>query len=468
MTVTNSTDSHVDAALVEKAVSALLKHHNANLDEKQSLLGSDVPLQVQFGLEVAPGRSQPKPVRLLIPNPVHSIEDAEVCLIVKEDSKESIQELIQAFPEHMSCIKKVLGLQSLRNKHAEYQQRRLLLAKYDVFMADDRILPMLTKALGKDFLKAKKQPIAVRITRREALPFAIKNALSATYMTIPEGTCVTVKAGNTAMKAQELVENVVRCAEAAVPKIPRKWANIRSISIKLPNSTALPVYNKTPEQLLEIAEMAGLSSAWKTAGHKEAAATNKKQKQQVEEETVAKEERKRKTKSPLLKALKKQKQQESRNDDVEKEQQEASNKSDEKKLKTRKQKTAKPEESTLVNKMTKKRKQSEDLAKESGEPEITSKKDKKTKKAKDGDESPGKTLKKDDSKKKKKTNDAFITSKKFKGSKKGYVFKNGQQGVGYYIDAPPVVDKMAMDAIARMQSRPKAGGRKGRRSRGGR
>jgi hypothetical protein len=45
---------------------------------------------------------------------------------------------------------------------------------------------------------------------------------------------------------------------------------------------------------------------------------------------------------------------------------------------------------------------------------------------------------------------AFLPAKKYEGSKSGYVFKRGAQGVGYYLDVKPVVDKMAMEAIVRL------------------
>jgi ribosome biogenesis protein UTP30 len=194
----------VDPSLVARAVAALLEHHKKTSDEKNSLLGNDRPVQVQFTLLRTPEKSSPKPIRVLVPHPLFkladkddggddSTEEPEICLIVKEESKPWCQEMIERFPEHMGCIKKVLGLQSLRKKHAQYAQRRELLNKYNVFMADDRILPMLTKALGKDFIKAKKQPVPINLTRKEALPFTIQKALSATYMTLSSGTCVMVK-----------------------------------------------------------------------------------------------------------------------------------------------------------------------------------------------------------------------------------------------------------------------------------
>jgi ribosome biogenesis protein UTP30 len=193
----------LDSALVERAVGALLKFHEKTSADKVSLLGTDQPIQVQFTLLRAPGRGSSKPIRVLIPHPLFKLadkaddsdgpEEPEICLIVKEESKELCQLMIEKFPEHMGCVKKVLGLRSLREKHASYEQRRELLNKYNFFMADERILPMLLKALGSDFSKAKKLPIPINLTRKEALPFAIRKALSATYMTVSTGTCVNIR-----------------------------------------------------------------------------------------------------------------------------------------------------------------------------------------------------------------------------------------------------------------------------------
>ena len=54
-----------------------------------------------------------------------------------------------------------------------------------------------------------------------------------------------------------------------------------------------------------------------------------------------------------------------------------------------------------------------------------------------------------------------MAAKKFKGSKKGYVFKMGKQGLGYYVDVKPVVDRMAMEALKRSaKSQSRRGGQK--------
>lgn len=434
--------SRVDYRLSSKAVEALIQYHDkqaavkAQESGKTPLLGSTDVVQVQIGLEVPPVHAQVKPMRLEIPRPFRGTidDDTDVCLIVKEDAKPWVQEMIRKFPQHMGCIKKVLGLESLRTKHAQYQQRRALLAKYDMFLADDRILPMLTTALGKAFFQVKKQPVPICLTREQALPFAIEKALRSTYMTLPRGTCITIVAGRTDMDPQHLAENVGAVCAWAIDKVPRKWANVRSISVKTTSSMALPFYNSTPEELQELAKLAGLETVWKKTDPKD-----------TKEPSDESKQRKRKNpgKSPLAKALKKQKQREG-NDDTEptKETRDTDEEVVEKKTDaatTKKaavkvRKTPKEDsKATNVERLMKKSKREEKPRPKPFEKKpMASDDDKPVPKAKESSD----TL-------------TFIAAKKFKGSKSGMVFKAGDKGLGYYVDVKPLVDKKAVDALLR-------------------
>ena len=272
----------VDVKLVDRALLALLRHHESP-SSKEHLLGNDLDVQVQFTLVRVPGNAGPRPVRIDIPHPLanvssssskgddydDSLRDVEACIIVKDASKEWVQEMIARFPSHLGCIKKVLTLQSLRIKHKTYDQRRLLLGRFDVFFADDRIVPMLSKALGTKFFDKKKQPIPVRLSREEALPFAIQRCLKSTYMYLSSGTCLTVRAGNTSMSPSKLLENIMSVCSEVPTKVPRKWSNVRSVSIKTTNSVALPIYNKTPEELAHIARLARGGGEQDRAGEEE-------------------------------------------------------------------------------------------------------------------------------------------------------------------------------------------------------
>lgn len=209
--------------------------------------------------------------------------------------------MIEKFPDHMGCVKKVLGLDSLRKKHASFEQKRQLLSKYNMFMADDRILPMMSKALGKAFIKAKRLPVPINLTRELALPLAVQKALSATCMTVNTGTCISIRTGHTGMEPEKISANIMAIVKSAVTKIPRSWANVQMISIKTADSVSLPVYNKTPEALKEIAKLAGITGV----SNKEQTSNN--DETEINQHQMREAKKEDNLKSPLLQALKKTK-----------------------------------------------------------------------------------------------------------------------------------------------------------------
>lgn len=446
------TYGEVNTPLLSRAMGALLKYHenkSAGQNKKQ-LLGDDSNVLVQFGLLNVPGNGtsiKTKPIRILLPHPYYKVdknddensssddddedelEKAEICLFVKDDeTKKVIQEMIAKLPKHLGCIKKVMELQSLRKKHSSYEQRRELMAKFDLFLADERILPMIGKAVGSKFFDVKKKtPIPINVTRKNSFPFALKNVLKSTLMYLPNGPCFVVKAGVTSMSKDNLIKNCEQIIKEAPLKIPKKWKNILNISIKTTESTSLPVYNTTPEELLEFADLVEETETPSTTtdnkGKKHKKRSREEEKAEQDEVIDDEEEKKKKLKqekSPLLKALKEQKS--------------ASKK------KKRKQEDdtegAKEEASTSTEKKSakKKKKKVKDTEQQQQEPSTT-------------------TTKQSDEKEKKKTKEEFVSSKKFKGAKKGYVFRMGKQGLGYYVDTPPKVNKAALKAVERKRKK---------------
>ena len=54
------------------------------------------------------------------------------------------------------------------------------------------------------------------------------------------------------MEEEEIVENVMAAVEAAVEKVPEKWANVRALHLKAVDSVALPIYQVVPELGMKI------------------------------------------------------------------------------------------------------------------------------------------------------------------------------------------------------------------------
>lgn len=252
------------------------------------------------------------------------------------------------------------------------------------------------------------------------------------------------------MPPKHVLENIQAVVENAVPKIPRKWSNIRSISIKMPTSMSLPFYNKTPHELAQISKMAGLEEE---------------QAQEEKDEKAQKEEkRKLAAKSPLVQALKKMEKDEPNDFKL-------SKKETKKSIEKEMEKDVPAEAKEMKRKVDKRDEVDSGKLKE-----LITESSKKKKRTMSADVDVSKHVEPKVSKKEtksseveKKVQDDFIASKKYKGSKEGYVFRNGKQGVGYYVDVKPVVDRMAMEAIKRLGASQSHGrGHKSRKSKGGR
>ena len=480
-----TSEDHVDAHQLQRALDALLQHETKKRSDEanKELFESDVPIQIQIGLLKPPGYAGPKPHRILLPHASRTKDDEapEVCLIVKDSSKEWLQELLPHFPSHLGCIKKILTLTSLRTKHHTFAQRRALVAKYSHFLGDDRILPMLPAALGKEFYRHRKL-VPVNLTRKEALPFTIQKALASTHLKTSKGTCWTIAIGTIKHSSKELLENALAAISQSVEHVPQQWKNVLSLCLKTPSSMALPFYNQLPEQLLDLSTLRSEDEIQAELASKQAQEAEKRK----ERETAKKEKRVRAAddKSPLLRALKKQKATEEAKSDKKTEE---TGKVIAKATKAKDALKAKASSDTPASKTTKselskkeaKAAKSEALSDKKKQSEAPKGADKKTAKRVEPE-----LAEKTSSKKAKKTperavaketavaakspfNASFMASSKFSGSKKGFVFKKGPQGVGYYKDQPPVVDNMAMEAILRMAKTQGGGGGRKKQSGGG-
>ena len=247
----------MDPAQVRRACASLLGYlrkreedaARASGTRKQSLFDEgDVlaagAIQLVVGLKRTPEQGRAKPIRVPIPHSLYRPEDgASLCMFVKDNSEE-LQARLRKEP--VAGLERVVSLSALRRNYKQFSDRRKLMAAHDLFVADDRITPMLTKALGKTFLSKKKQPVAVRLTRG-SLRKNIERARDSTYLFLGWGACSTVKIARADFPVDKVFENCMAAIEGIVAKVPRRWKNIQSIHIKSIDSVALPLFNSLPE-----------------------------------------------------------------------------------------------------------------------------------------------------------------------------------------------------------------------------
>ncbi|XLS99477.1 hypothetical protein HN51_042212 [Arachis hypogaea] len=119
------------------------------------------------------------------------------------------------------------------------------------FFADKRVVPLMPRLLGKKFFKKKKVPVQVDLIKKNWKE-QVDKACSSALLFLGTGTCCVVKVAKVSMESEQIVENMMAAIEGVVEVVPKKWANVRSLHVKLYESLALPVFQAVPEVKLRI------------------------------------------------------------------------------------------------------------------------------------------------------------------------------------------------------------------------
>lgn len=192
------------------------------------------------------------------------------------DPQRSYKDLIEesAFPQELrERIGRVIGYSKLKAKYKTYETKRQLYAEYDIFLADDRIITYLPTALGKVFYKnTAKRPIPVHLMGNEkvqkdangkkpkkisedksstivgsaaAVAKDIQKALDSALVHLSPSASTAIRVANANFEPKQIAENlevVVQALTSQEKLIPKGWKNIRSLHIKGPETTALPIW----------------------------------------------------------------------------------------------------------------------------------------------------------------------------------------------------------------------------------
>jgi len=76
-----------------------------------------------------------------------------ICLITKDPQRE-YKDLLES--RNIKFISRVVGIAKLKGKFRGFEARRMLLKENGLFLADERVIPLLPKLLGSKWFEAKK------------------------------------------------------------------------------------------------------------------------------------------------------------------------------------------------------------------------------------------------------------------------------------------------------------------------
>ncbi|KAG1743188.1 ribosomal protein L1p/L10e family-domain-containing protein [Suillus paluster] len=241
MAKTELIDSHVSVKQCTKAVHAL--HAYASQKQKEQEENDLLPSnELYVWLQITVKRMHPehkiKPFKIPLKHPLVDPRVSPVCLITKDPQRE-YKDLLES--HNIKFISRVVGITKLKGKFKSYEARRMLLKENGMFLADDRVIPLLPGLLGKKWFDAKKQPIPVCLTRKD-LKGELERAIESTYMHQNRGTCTSVKIGLLSHSPEKILDNLKISLPAVVKNIKGNWDNVQSLQIKTNSSISLPIW----------------------------------------------------------------------------------------------------------------------------------------------------------------------------------------------------------------------------------
>ncbi|TDH67025.1 hypothetical protein CCR75_007329 [Bremia lactucae] len=231
----------LDEAQVRRAVLALqtLVEKKTTDRTKLQLVENVEYVSCILTRKLVPAKASLKPIPITLPHALYE-ESAEICLFVKDEDKKRIKEALKKDTDHR--VVKVMTVKKLRKCFSRFEDKRALSAAYDMFLVDDRVLPYLKGSLGTKFFVKKKQPVAVRVSRKN-VSSSVRLATRRTTFHVSAGVCQNVKVARVDMPLEQIVDNIMVAMNNCASLVPKGWNGVQSISVKLVDSIALPVYN---------------------------------------------------------------------------------------------------------------------------------------------------------------------------------------------------------------------------------
>ncbi|KAJ7681512.1 ribosomal protein L1p/L10e family-domain-containing protein [Mycena rosella] len=235
-------DGHVSLKQCKVAVEAL-HAHSTKAAEKQGetelLPGKEQNIWLNVTVKKIASAHRFKPVKVPIVHPLVDPRTSAVCLITKDPQRQYKDLLVE---QNIKFISRVVGIEKLKGKFKPFEARRMLLKENGLFLADERIVPLLPKLLGVKWFEAKKQPIPVCLTRKD-LKGELERAISSTYMNQNQGTCTAIKISIVSHTPSQVLENLQAALPVIVKNIKGGWDNVQSLLLKTNSSAGLPIWS---------------------------------------------------------------------------------------------------------------------------------------------------------------------------------------------------------------------------------
>jgi ribosome biogenesis protein UTP30 len=240
----------LDTALTAKAIHSLFRYEEKKGSDKWKQVLVAKPILAQVQLKNKLKKSVIRPVRVKLPNSLASVDDEDhsVCLFCTNEDKKSIDDYLKV--NKVEGLTKVLSINDVRNQYRKHKEGKKLLGEHTHFICDTSVLAKLYSLLGKTFADRLNCPVPVSYKSPEKIEDAMTKVISSSYMHL-KGQTITIRIGLTTMSEADVTANTLEGLEFAVAKFNNTWNDVHSIHVKTMDSPAMPIYSKTPSEMLQ-------------------------------------------------------------------------------------------------------------------------------------------------------------------------------------------------------------------------
>ncbi|UJR35765.1 hypothetical protein I4U23_028513 [Adineta vaga] len=245
-----SIDCPFDFNLCRKALIALKQIINEAQQGHKQLLDESTAINLYLHVHKIP-RCTYLRLSSQLPHPITQQDTRDVCLFVRDDDITG-REYEATIRRYKAMIEKfklpfnidIMTLKQLNQELVPYEAKRKLCARYDLFLADRRIMTSLMRGqlLGKHFRHHGKMPLGINVFNNDFKERLLTLCSSTFGRMAGTGPLFSMQFTNIKQSIDHGMENLQAICQVIGKELPGSWLNVDHAYLYGNNLQSLPVY----------------------------------------------------------------------------------------------------------------------------------------------------------------------------------------------------------------------------------
>ncbi|CAF0904157.1 unnamed protein product [Adineta steineri] len=249
----NLSECPFDFQLCRKALVALKQIITNAQQGHKKLLDESIPISLYLHVHKIP-RCTYLRLASQLPHPFIQQDTRDVCLFVRDDdiSGRDFESTIRRFKSMIDQFKlpfniDIMTLKQLNQELVPYEAKRKLCARYDLFLADRRIMTSLMRGqlLGKHFRHHGKMPLGINVFNKDFKQRLTSLCSSIFGRMAGTGPLFSMQFTTVQQSIDHGIENLKSICETIGQELPGSWLNIGHAYLYGNNLQSLPIYYST-------------------------------------------------------------------------------------------------------------------------------------------------------------------------------------------------------------------------------